>query len=70
MSPDTDETDNVGALTTRKLARALGVDPERLRLFVYHHPNPDPSTVLAWANAELDNEEIVAAWLDDFEPPD
>lgn len=64
MSSDAGTPDDVAeAPSTREVAAALGVEPDRLRSFVDAHPDPEPVNVLGWATADPDLEGLVAAYL-------
>jgi CO/xanthine dehydrogenase Mo-binding subunit len=64
MSSDADAPDDVAdPPTTREVAAALGVDPDRLRSFVDAHPDPEPPNVLGWATADPALKYLVAAYL-------
>lgn len=64
MSSDAGIPDDVAdPPTTREVAAALGVDPDRLRSFVDAHPDPEPPNVLGWATADPALEDLVAAYL-------
>lgn len=51
------------APTTPELARRLGVDGELLARFADAHPDPSPTYILGWADADPDHRDAVAAWL-------
>lgn len=50
---------------TAELARLLDVDPGHLQRFADHHPAPEPSHLIEWADADDGYAPQVAAWLRD-----
>jgi hypothetical protein len=64
MSSNADAPDDIGdPPTTREVAAALDVDPDRFRSVVNAHPDPEPPNVLGWATADPPLKYLVAAYL-------